>query len=122
MHGAFIRKYSSIKKAIEITSINTILPSSDRKKSSGGYIWLLEDNPQKALNISKTLNTARLVYSKLPVLQYTLNGELIGKYSSSSEAETANTISQSKVGECCRGKRKSAGGYLWKYDVSATTK
>ena len=122
LYGAFICKYSSIKKAKEITSINTILPYSDRKKTSGGYIWLLEDNPQKALNISKTLNTTRFVYSKLPVLQYTLEGELIGKYSSSAVAETVNNISRSKVGECCRGKRKSAGGYIWKCDFSDTTK
>ena len=122
LYGAFICKYSSINKAQEITSINKILPYSDRKKTSGGYIWLLEDNPQKALNISKTLNTALLVYSKMPVLQYTLEGELIGKYSSSAEAETTNNISRSKVGECCRGKRKSAGGYKWKYDISDTIK
>ncbi len=44
-------------------------------------------------------------------------GSFIKKYASSSEAERANGITQSKVGECCRGKRKTAGGFIWKYDI-----
>jgi hypothetical protein len=46
-----------------------------------------------------------------------INGSFIKKYVSSSEAERANGITQSKVGECCRGKRKTAGGFIWKYDI-----
>ena len=36
-------------------------------------------------------------------------------YSSMSEASRQNNISTACICECCKGKRKSAKGYRWRY-------
>lgn len=118
--GGFIREYSSIKAAENETNIKTISPSSEKKKTAGGFIWLLQKDDNKALKIASTIDQSRTMYKSFPVLQYSLDGEFIRRYDSSGEAERANGISHSKVGACCRGKIKTAGGYVWKYDINET--
>ncbi len=115
--GTFIKEYSSIKDAKKQTGLKTISPSSERKKTAGGFIWLLQRDDNKALEIATTINQARIAYKNLPVLQYSIDGVFIKRYASSGEAERLNGIAQSKVGACCRGERKTAGGYVWKYDI-----
>lgn len=50
------------------------------------------------------------------VIQYTTKGVFIGEYPSIKEAERVTGISKSHICKVCRGKRKTAGGYLWLYD------
>lgn len=49
-----------------------------------------------------------------PVNQYDTCGRYIATYSSRLEAEAATGISASKIGACCTGNRKAAGGYMWR--------
>ena len=42
-------------------------------------------------------------------------GSFIKEFSSASEAAREMNIVQSNICECATGKRKSAGGYIWKY-------
>ena len=49
------------------------------------------------------------------VLQFSKDGELIAEYSSIHEAERNTGLSASNICNCCKGERKSAGGYIWKY-------
>ena len=49
------------------------------------------------------------------ILQLTKSGEFIREWPSAKEAERELGISQSNICGCCNGKRKSAGGYVWKY-------
>lgn len=46
--------------------------------------------------------------------QYTLDGVYIKKWNSIKEAENTLNIGH-HIGECCRGERKTAGGYKWKF-------
>ena len=48
-----------------------------------------------------------------PVEQLDLNGNVIKTYSSVNEAKRQNKCC--KVWECVSGKRKQAGGYIWRY-------
>lgn len=50
-----------------------------------------------------------------PVSQFTLKGEFIKTYSSIMEAERETGIYNSNINKCCKGKRKTTGGYIWKY-------
>jgi hypothetical protein len=52
-------------------------------------------------------------YSDVPVLQYGLDGLFIKEFSSVGEA-VANT-GVLNVGPCCRGIRKTAGKFIWRY-------
>lgn len=43
------------------------------------------------------------------------NMEIIEEFNSVLEAKALTGINNSKIGECCNGKRRSAGGYKWKW-------
>ena len=47
-----------------------------------------------------------------PVLQYTLDGKFVREWESYRECKRNGF---NHVSECCRGKRKSCGGYIWRY-------
>ena len=49
------------------------------------------------------------------ILQFTKSGEFIREWTSMSEAERELGIACSSICSCCKGIRKSAGGYIWKY-------
>lgn len=47
--------------------------------------------------------------------QYSLDGKLIAIFSSLHEASRQTGVNHSHISMCCRGKRKTAGGYIWRY-------
>ena len=49
-----------------------------------------------------------------PVLQYTLDGELVKEWSSARECDRNGFCSQ-HVAACCRGELKHHKGFIWKY-------
>lgn len=54
---------------------------------------------------------------KKPVLQFSKNGEFIAEYPSAHEAERQTGCYNGSICQCCKGKRKSCGGYIWKYKL-----
>lgn len=52
----------------------------------------------------------------IPVLCYSTNGIFIAKYDGLREASRQTNVNRGDIGSCCRGKRKTAGNYIWKYD------
>ncbi|MBQ2175564.1 MAG: HNH endonuclease [Alphaproteobacteria bacterium] len=49
------------------------------------------------------------------VAQYSLDGTLVAIYPSASEAARQTGFEQSLISAYCRGERKTAYGYIWKY-------
>ena len=49
------------------------------------------------------------------ILQFSKDGELIAEYSSIHEAERNTGCHQGNICSCCKGNRKSAGGFIWRY-------
>jgi hypothetical protein len=49
------------------------------------------------------------------VVQFTLNGDFINEYESTGDAAISTGISTFSIQKCALGKRKSGGGYVWKY-------
>ena len=49
------------------------------------------------------------------ILQFSKNGEFIAEYPSTKEAERHTGCYQGNICKCCKGERKSTGGYIWKY-------
>jgi hypothetical protein len=50
-----------------------------------------------------------------PVYQYTKNMTFINEYPCTWEASRQTGVNESSISRCCRGERKSAGGYVWRY-------
>lgn len=49
------------------------------------------------------------------VNQYSLDGEFIKSYISITEASILTGVNGSNITECCKGRRKTAGKFKWKY-------
>lgn len=49
------------------------------------------------------------------ILQYTKDGEFVAEYFGAREASRITGIVYSSIAACAGGKRKSAGGFIWKY-------
>ena len=50
-----------------------------------------------------------------PVAQYNKNGELVGLYTSVKQTSELLNINKDCIIRCCKGKQKSAGGYIFKH-------
>lgn len=50
-----------------------------------------------------------------PVIQYSLNGDKISEFLSAFEASKATGTNISSISNCCTGRQRSAGGFVWKY-------
>ena len=82
-----------------------------------------QENVQHAhsLGLTKPNNKAAkaraaIVLAK-PVLQLDLQGNVIAKFKSQSEAKRMTGISNCTISEVCLGKRKTAGGYKWRMKI-----
>ena len=67
-------------------------------------------------NINHGTRNERAGYSRSkPILQYSKSGDFIREWKGASEVERVLGINNSHINACCKGKRKSAGGFVWKY-------
>ena len=57
----------------------------------------------------------RIKKESKPVAQYTLDGKLVATYLSASDAGRQTGIHQGNISACCRGDKKTAGGFIWRY-------
>ena len=54
----------------------------------------------------------------IPVLQFSKDREFIKEWPSIREAGRQLGISQGSICSCCKGRLKTAGGFIWKYKLS----
>lgn len=54
-------------------------------------------------------------FNNKPILQYTKENIFIKEWSSAFIVYREIHINNGHIGSCCRGERKTAGGYIWKY-------
>lgn len=84
--------------------------------SANGYLWVYEDDETLIQDLLAKIPPK----INHPVLQYSLNGELIREYSSYSEVERILGIDKSQISRVVKDKKGTAGGYFWK-DKDDTT-
>ena len=70
------------------------------------------ENVQHAWNNGLNNRTREGLYKKVYCI---LDGKIIAEYGSIKEAEEKNPKAKGHIAACCRGKRKTAGGYMWEY-------
>ena len=97
-------------------------PSVDRIDDSKGYsfdniqLMTWEENNKKA---NKDMRSGKLIHGhkpQKPVRQYNLDGVFIEQFVSISEAARQLGIKyNTEICKCCKGKKKSTGGFAWEY-------
>lgn len=115
----YIRTYDSIRQAsidLKVNATDITHVCNKTRKTAKGYIFRRAGSP---INIEEELNflNSKKVYIKNtnPILQYSLNGELIAEFSNSLELEEKTGFSRANIFACCNGHQKSSGGYVWKF-------
>tara|TARA_B110000114_G_scaffold184318_1_gene227717 strand:+ start:1340 stop:2671 length:1332 start_codon:yes stop_codon:yes gene_type:complete len=115
LEGEFIKTWNSISEAASTLNLNkSSIGKCCRKEAStlqiGGFIWrYLKD-------VKNTSDITPINYKTRKIIeQYTLDGTYLNTFSSISEASRTVNSATSNISKCCNGKRKSAGGYIWKY-------
>lgn len=102
-----------VEKELNISAGEISSVCNHKRNSSHGYIWAYVDNNGCFIDdydYSKIkIRTVNLIQ------QYTLNNEYIATYSSLRKAEKETGISRELISDTCKGKRTSAGEYIWKY-------
>ncbi|TDE31989.1 endonuclease [Flavobacterium ranwuense] len=106
--GVLINSFSSLKE------IETTLNYDKRRVSNACTTATLWKGSYWSYSLNKTFKPAT-VNRKKQVTQFTLDGVIIAKYSSVSEASRITGLSKTCISRCCRGERKSSSGFLWKY-------
>lgn len=108
LDGEYVATFASVRGASAATSANASYITQcckGKRVSSGGFLWAYKDAPVP-------------VYTKKyhrAVEQRSLTGDLIATYSSLTAAQNATGIELHNISECCRGKSKTAGGFVWRY-------
>ena len=69
---------------------------------------------------SRNRGKSKIILSKKDkrqLMQYSLDGQLIKTWSSSTEAERIAGFNAKAIRNCCCGLSDSSGGYVWKFDI-----
>lgn len=83
-----------------------------------GYVNHKDENTKNNVvdNLEWCTNSYNLIYSKgKKVAQFTKDGHLIEVFNSIADASRKFNIPTTHICSCCKGKRKSAGKFVWKY-------
>lgn len=113
----FYKLYDNWKKS---NYKKELCPSIDRKNDYKGYsidniqLMTWEENRKKGHN--DRINGINNKVNK-KILQIDLDGNIINEFYSQAHAERKTGINQQNISSVCLGKRKSTGGFIWKFKI-----
>ena len=111
LSGKLIGEYKSAHEAarqlgLQFTNICKVCRGE--RKTTGGFGWSYEKK-----TVEEPIKTITKHNTK--VIQYDKSGNYIAEYKSAKEAWRKTGISDTTIGLVCKGKGKTAGGFVWKY-------
>ena len=116
--GEKITEYKSITEANENTGVNMSSIShccNRRYHTAGGFIWRYLDDSISQDDIEYINNNYK------DIIQYSLQGEYIKKWSSAIEIKKEFGCDTSSIYSCCNRKNKTSYGYIWRYSNDTLT-
>jgi hypothetical protein len=107
-----LKRYKCVKDAIDESGgyfsagkISNCL--TGKRKHHRGFLWKYDDGSD--------LNKFDVIFLKKQVIQFDKSLRELKRYSSIKIAELETNIHATNICACCKGKVKTAGGYIWKY-------
>lgn len=104
--------FDSMSIAHQVTRVNNISNCCNGKyKTAGGYVWVYEDDFEE---FDQNIHRSTITHVK-EVNKYDLNMNFLEEYKSVTEAAKSVGGATGNISLCCKGKRRTAYGYIWKY-------
>ena len=82
-------------------------------------MWVTHEENIRFISKEKLASPRQFIAQK--VAQYDLNDNFIAVYESINAAKRATNCNGHHIGEVCQGKRKTCGGFKWRYFEGSTT-
>lgn len=114
LSGKFLKRWISVNEASKQLNIGESSISScanNKRKSAGKFIWKYIDDSNSICDIKKI----SVRPDAKPINQYSLSGEFIREWGSTKESEKNTGVPSSSIYYCAKGKRESAGGFIWRF-------
>lgn len=108
LDGKLVAEYPSAREAEKYVGFRIHLEN----KSSGGYLWCYKGEENL---ITEKVKEYKEKGVERAVVQYTKSMEFVAEYKSLTEAQEKTNNDARNICATCAGKRKSCGGYIWKY-------
>ena len=118
LEGVFVKEWDSAKSAcisLNIDNGNLVNCLKNNTISCNNYLWFYKNTFTEQLLLNKINQLNKPNPKSKPILQYTLSGEFVKEWDSVLSAEKQLGYANDTIGKVCRGKRKSAKGFYWKY-------
>lgn len=112
LDGNELRAFDSLAEATVATGIPRYQIRNccrGRQRTSNGFIWKFADED----------HLAKMPKPKVGVEQLDLDGNVIARYESVTEAQRQTGHDRHRIVECCKGERDSYRGSKWRYDEAA---
>ena len=114
--GNIVATYESITEASNTTGIKNSTISRCCAKdgtTAGGFVWKYADQDYDIEKIKSTNYKKRP--TRLPVIQYDLEGNFIAEYKSIADAVRNTNASKTRILSCCHGEQEQTKGFIWKW-------
>ena len=116
LEGNFIKKWESYTQAYDVLKNQGISKAARGEHlQASNYIWCYEKDYTSKLILDKVY---KIKDSTIPVLQFDINMNFINEYSSIQNASKHLNKKPAAICECCKEKRKTAYGFIWKYKIN----
>lgn len=122
LNGELLQTFNSAKEAESFVqashgAIGCCCNGMFGHRTVKGYVWLWEDHKEKIGEVIQDLKQSRRSIPQMQnVVQFTLSGDIVATYNTAKEAAIAlGKKKDSHIGDCCKGRRKSAFGYMWRF-------
>lgn len=119
----FIARFDNICKASKTTGVrrNGINYNCIHKlKTSGGYIWIYEEEYEEIRGNNSVINNIvkeahTIHHQRKAVIQFDEDMNYIAEFESVLEASKKAKVDRKEINNVCKGIRKTANGYIWRY-------
>jgi group I intron endonuclease len=111
LEGLFIQRWDRIidvERKLGIANQTITMNCQGNKDSAGGFIWRY-DNSDLEVKPVKSMKYG------IPVNQYDLEGNFIQEWVNIKTASIKLGIDNGSIGNVCKNKQQTAGGFKWKY-------